>query len=80
MTRIDGWLNQVSVSGDGNHVWGVTSFGDQVWYRAGLSGRWTCIGGSWKQVSVSGDGNHVWGVNSNDVIYYRAGFSSRWRR
>ena len=64
-------LKQISVSGDGSHVWGV-NYNDMIYYRNGFSdNRWTNISGSLKQISVSGDGNHIWGVNNNDIIYMK---------
>jgi hypothetical protein len=65
-------LIQVSVSGDGNHVWGVNAK-DEIYYsRAGFSGSWERMAGGLKHVFVSDDGNHVWGVNTHDKVYYRA--------
>ena len=72
-------LKQVSVSRDGNHIWGVNSE-DMIYYRNGVCDtNWTQVEPTesrLKQVSVSGDGNHVWGVNSEDMIYYRNGVHS----
>ena len=50
-TGFAGALKNVSVSGDGNHVWGVNS-ADAIYNRAGFSGSWKRIGGSLKQVSI----------------------------
>jgi len=77
--KIPGELNHVSVSDDGNHVWGTNSADEGVYYRAGPFEPWNHVDGvSLKTVSVSGDGSHVWGTNSVDDIYYRAGFSGSW--
>ena len=65
-TQISGNLTQVSVSGDGSHVWGVNT-NDNIYYRNGKDGdaeessshKWTLISGKLTQVSVSKDGNHV---------------------
>jgi len=75
---ISGGLKQVTVSADGNLVWGVNKH-DQIYYRNGVSGSWKIISGGLKQVSVSGDGNLVWGVNKHDKIYYRNRVSSSWK-
>jgi len=75
--NIPGLLKHVSVSNDGNHVWGTNHL-DNIWYRAGPFGSWIQVQGALKTVSVSGDGSHVWGTDSADDIFYRAGFSGNW--
>ena len=73
--KIDGRLKQISVSADGQHVWGVNK-NDEIYYRFGKDGKWEKIDGGLKQISVSADGQHVWGVNRNDEIYYGGDFTA----
>merc|ERR1719215_347395 len=70
---------QVSVSGDGQHVWGVNRYG-QVYYRNGLSGLWQPIAEKMSHISVSHDGQHVWGVNEIGELYHRQGLGGSWQQ
>ena len=64
-------LSQVSVSGDGSHVWGVNS-NNHIYYRNGVNDKnWKKYSGELKQIDVGGrNGKHVWGVGVNNFIYY----------
>ena len=77
--HVDGKLKNVSVSANGQHVWGVNA-GTQIYHRAGRGGSWTVIPGGLKQVEVSGCGNHVAGTNDADDIYYRHGVAGDWTK
>merc|ERR1712051_378847 len=76
---ISGSLEQVSVSCDGEHVWGVDAE-DNIFYRSGIDGNWTSVPGKLMHVSVSGDGKHVWGVDKYYRIFHRSGVDGKWSR
>ena len=66
-------MKQVSVSQDGEYIWGVNS-NDNIYYRHGKDGSWQRILGGLKYVSVGNDDvtdttMAIWGVNSSDSIY-----------
>lgn len=73
-------LTQISVSGDGSHVWGTQYFYGRhnIFYRAGYSGNWEPITGRLMDVAVNEDGSHVWGVSRDSSVHHRAGYSSPW--
>ena len=61
-------LKYVSVSGDGNHIWGVDTK-NNIYYRNGVEeGKWNYMESGLKQIAVSGDGQHIWGVNISVYI------------
>lgn len=69
---------QISVSGDGSHVWYVNRNND-VFYRTGFeTPQQEFPGVKLKQVAVSADGNHVWGVTDERDVWYRPGTSGDW--
>ena len=57
------------MSGDGNHVWGVTG-NNVVYYCNGIDGKYTKICVEMKQLSVSYDGSHLWAIDKDDETYY----------
>ena len=56
-------LKQIAVSGDRNHVWGVTKV-KKLYYCAGYDGTWFAAGGTLVDyVSMSGDGTMMYSAN-----------------
>ena len=76
-------MSSVSVSLDGNHVWGC-SVDHKVYYRAGAEGEWQEVPGHlMKWVTCSADGTHVYGVTANDkgrCFYRKGGIGSEWKQ
>jgi hypothetical protein len=73
-----GWLRQISVSGDGNHIWGVNGYGN-VFYRNGIGGGWEGVGGILDNLSVNYWGTKIWGTSPDGSVFYREGRNGQWQ-
>ena len=78
-TKLGGALTHVSVSADGQHIWGVNA-GDQVYRRDVANAKWERVPGALTQVCVSACGGHVLGVNRGGAIYHRQRKDSAWTK
>ena len=68
-------LNRISVSGDGNHMWGVNrNHAIYKWDGAKFVG---FPNGRLKQVAVTNNGD-VWGVNKHNKIYFKKHDDDKW--
>lgn len=80
LERIPGGLMRISVSSNGNVVWGVNS-GQGIYYRTGitinkLAGiNWQNIGGGLRQISVNNN-SLVWGTNASNQVFRRTGITA----
>jgi len=76
-------MDMVSVSGDGNHVWGLNDK-YEIFYRAGEAGFWEEVDGvnskDIKQVSVNNNGSGIWAVTVDDIPYFRDGRDGDWKK
>jgi len=76
--EMSGWLDHVSISWNGRHVWGVNNY-DEVYYRSGIYGLWYLLdNGKLKKVSVSADGRHLWGLNEWSQIFWTCTYMLTW--
>ena len=72
-----GRLAWISVSSDGDHVWGINDC-SEVFYRAGAGGgEWSRIPGRLSQVCTREDGKRVWGLDTNGYVW-TFGVSQAW--
>jgi|ERR1712232_100596 len=70
----------ISVSSDGNHLWGINR-DYETFYKPGKEGYWEKIDSpSLKQLSVNHDGSVVWAVDIRFDTYYRTTDSSEWTK
>jgi hypothetical protein len=84
---IPGSLTRISVSGDGNHIWGLAGTTDStvqgsIWYRAGLNGTWVSQPTTWNggvsRISVSYDGSILYGLWANWGRWKKLGLAGAW--
>jgi hypothetical protein len=64
-TQLEGQLENIAVSGDGQHIIGTNQDGTgqyRIWYRNGLDGVWTRINGQLDTVDISDNGEHIVGT------------------
>lgn len=86
--EMSGWLDEVSISWNGRHVWGVNNY-NEVYYRSGIYGLWhLAVGadkighwdGKFKKVTVSADGRHLWGLNEWGQVFWTWTHDMSWMR
>ena len=80
--QIDGFMKQICVSANGEHVWGV-NYDELVFYRkgGGYEGvpSWKVDGLHASHITVSANGDHVWGLQSKvefPRIFHRQGYGA----